>query len=92
MPLYGAGTFKTFLLVYLMEDLKVGDCARLANGYTPDYTISSINEEKQTAVCVWFDAKKRKTVIEEIPLGVLEKYTPPPPITLDDMKSALGYR
>ena len=56
-----------------MENLKVGGAAILAHGrYSPTYNITSIDEVKKTAICVWFDTQSRKTITEEIPLNVLK--------------------
>lgn len=66
-----------------MEDIKVGDCVQLKNGYTPKYTVSKILDEMAT--CVHYDPKSRKTITEQIPLNVLKVYVEPPPIDLSSM-------
>jgi hypothetical protein len=40
-----------------------------------DMSIESIDEKKQTAICVWIDVKSGKTCRCEIPLSALEHST-----------------
>lgn len=67
------------------NQFQIGDAAQLIHGYTPTYTISSINEEKQLATCVWYDTKKRVTKTEDIPLNALKKFIKPPPPDLSNL-------
>ena len=71
------------------ESLKVHDCVQLMHGYTPTMTISSINEETQTANCVWYDTKARKTKVEVLPLNVLKKYKEPEPVNMSALMNSL---
>lgn len=75
-----------------MSDINVQDCVQLAHGYTTKMNVSAINAETQTATCVWLDTKTRKYVTQDLPLNVLKKFVEPPPIDLDDIKRAIGYR
>jgi uncharacterized protein YodC (DUF2158 family) len=61
------------------ETFKVRDCVQLLYSGSPRMAITKISEEKQTATCVWFNHKKNKIVIEEIPINVLKKYLEPIP-------------
>jgi uncharacterized protein YodC (DUF2158 family) len=72
-----------------MEDLKVGDCVQLMHGYTPKMTVSAINEAEQSVKCVWFDTKKGKHVLEDLPLNTLKKFNEPPPLDLNALRKVL---
>lgn len=74
-----------------MSEFKVGDCVRLINGYTPDMTISEINETAQEATCYWWDKQATKKMVSQtLPFSVLKKC--PDKITLEDIQNIIGVR
>ena len=74
------------------QKLKVGDFVQLQAGYAPKMQISSLDEANQTAVCVWYDVKKRKHNTEILPLNVLKLYPERTPLTKDEIYQMAGYR
>ena len=70
------------------KDFKVQDCVRLIHGYTPDMTISDIDESAKTAKCFWYDTKTKKMQSDILPLSVLKHC--PEKATVEEIRSAFG--
>lgn len=73
-------------------ELKIKDVVRITSvRYTPSMVISTIDEEKQEAKCVWYDTKARKTKVEILPINILELVPEKPGIDFDEIRRA-AYR
>jgi uncharacterized protein YodC (DUF2158 family) len=70
------------------QEFKVKDCVRLINGYTPDMTLTEINEEEKTAHCVWFNINTKKMESANLPLTALTHC--PEKTSAADIRSVLG--
>jgi uncharacterized protein YodC (DUF2158 family) len=67
-------------------NFQAGDSVQLLHGYTPTMTISQVNQENQTALCVWYDSSKTKRVVQDwIPLNVLKRTPEKQSLSLEEL-------
>lgn len=73
-------------------EFSIQDSVQLLNGLTPTMTISEINADNQTALCVWYDRSKKKINKEWLPLNVLKITPVSTPISKDELLNAVYRR